>query len=82
MPPLRVGVDPSDRLSIDGRVGVMVEMELVDRYYWIETPVELGAAGISAFAGHPEGRGAPPGRWVEAERKSLGPDILHVMERA
>lgn len=55
---------------------------LVDRYYWIETPVELGADGIAAFHGHPEGRGAPPGKWVETERKSLGPDILHIMERA
>lgn len=60
----------------------MVELGLVDRYYWIETPVVLGSAGVPAFAGHPEGRGAPPGRWVETERKSLGPDILHVMERA
>ena len=60
----------------------LVGLGLVDRYYWIETPVELGPTGIPAFPGYPEGRGAPPGKWVETERKSLGPDILHVMERA
>lgn len=60
----------------------LVAGELVDRYYWIETPVVLGPGGIAAFHGHEGGRGAPPGRWVETERKSLGPDILHVMERA
>lgn len=62
--------------------GALVGQGLVDRYYWIETPVELGTTGIAAFHGHAEGRGAPPGQWVETERKSLGPDILHVMERA
>lgn len=60
----------------------LVKQDLVDRYYWIETPVALGGSGIPAFAGAEEGRGAPPGSWVETERKSLGPDILHVMERA
>lgn len=60
----------------------LVDAGLVDRYYWIETPVVLGPKGIPAFPGFEEGRGAPPGKWVETERKSLGPDILHVMERA
>ncbi|HEU4570127.1 MAG TPA: bifunctional diaminohydroxyphosphoribosylaminopyrimidine deaminase/5-amino-6-(5-phosphoribosylamino)uracil reductase RibD [Gemmatimonadales bacterium] len=60
----------------------LVEAGLVDRYYWIETPVALGPGGVPAFPGYEEGRGAPPGRWVETERKSLGPDTLHVMERA
>jgi len=55
---------------------------LVDRYYWIETPVSLGKGGVPAFPSNVAGHGAPPGRWVETERKSLGPDILHVMERA
>jgi diaminohydroxyphosphoribosylaminopyrimidine deaminase / 5-amino-6-(5-phosphoribosylamino)uracil reductase len=53
----------------------------VDRYYWIETPLEL-PAGIPAFPGYEQRRGAPPGQWLETERKSFGDDILHVMERA
>lgn len=60
----------------------LVQQGLVDRYYWIETSVVLGPEGVPAFPGFEEGRGAAPGRWVETERKSLGPDILHVMERA
>lgn len=59
----------------------LVTAGLVDRFYWIQTPVELGAAGIPAFAGLP---GAPerlPGRWVQTERKSLGQDTLQVIER-
>jgi diaminohydroxyphosphoribosylaminopyrimidine deaminase/5-amino-6-(5-phosphoribosylamino)uracil reductase len=65
-----------------GRLAVaLVQGGLVDRYYWIETPLELGP-GIPAFPGYEERRGAPPGRWLETERKSFGDDILHVMERA
>jgi diaminohydroxyphosphoribosylaminopyrimidine deaminase/5-amino-6-(5-phosphoribosylamino)uracil reductase len=60
----------------------LVGAGLVDRYYWIETSVPLGRGAIPAFAGHPEGRGAPPGTWRETERKYLGPDILHIMDRA
>jgi diaminohydroxyphosphoribosylaminopyrimidine deaminase / 5-amino-6-(5-phosphoribosylamino)uracil reductase len=59
----------------------LVTAGMVDRFYWIRTTVELGAGGIPAFAGL---SGAPetlPGQWVETERKSLGQDILHVMER-
>ena len=59
----------------------LVTAGLVDRFYWIQTPVELGAEGVSAFAGLP---GAPerlPGEWVPTERKSLGQDTLQVIER-
>ena len=82
------------RLRVEGNLGSLlvegggrlaaslVGAGMVDRYYWIETPVTLGPTGVPAFPGHAEGRGAPPGQWVETERKSLGPDILHVMERA
>jgi len=53
----------------------------LDRFYWIQTPHLLGAEAVPAFPGLP---GAPellPGRWEETERKSLGEDTLHVMER-
>lgn len=60
----------------------LVSAGLVDRFYWIRTPHRLGAEAVPAFPGL---SGAPerlPGRWVETERKSLGEDTLHVMERA
>ena len=59
----------------------LVTAGLVDRFYWIRTPHRLGAEAVPAFPGLV---GAPeelPGRWVETERKSLGEDTLHVMER-
>lgn len=59
----------------------LVSAGLVDRFYWIRTPHRLGAEAVPAFPGL---SGAPeqlPGRWVETERKSLGEDTLHVMER-
>ncbi len=59
----------------------LVRAGLVDRFYWIRTPHRLGAEAVPAFPGLV---GAPellPGRWVETERKSLGEDTLHVMER-
>jgi diaminohydroxyphosphoribosylaminopyrimidine deaminase/5-amino-6-(5-phosphoribosylamino)uracil reductase len=65
-----------------GRLALaLVQGGLVDRYYWIETPLEL-PRGVPAFPGHEELRGVPPGQWQETERKSFGDDILHVMERA
>jgi len=59
----------------------LVTAGLVDRFYWLQTPVELGSAGIAAFPGLP---GAPerlPGQWTPTERKSLGQDTLQVIER-
>lgn len=59
----------------------LVTAGVVDRFYWIRTPHRLGSEAVPAFPGL---AGAPydlPGRWVETERKSLGEDTLHVMER-
>jgi diaminohydroxyphosphoribosylaminopyrimidine deaminase/5-amino-6-(5-phosphoribosylamino)uracil reductase len=73
-----------DSLLVEGggRLALaLVQGGLVDRYYWIETPLEL-AGGIPAFPGYEDRRGAPPGQWQVTERKSFGDDILHVMERA
>ena len=60
----------------------LVTAGLVDRFYWIQTPVTFGAGGVPAFAGLPGAPAILPGRWVETERKSIGEDTLHVMERA
>jgi diaminohydroxyphosphoribosylaminopyrimidine deaminase/5-amino-6-(5-phosphoribosylamino)uracil reductase len=59
----------------------LVTAGLVDRFYWIQTPVELGAGGIPAFAGLPGAPDRLPGEWVQTERKSLGQDTLQVIER-
>jgi diaminohydroxyphosphoribosylaminopyrimidine deaminase/5-amino-6-(5-phosphoribosylamino)uracil reductase len=59
----------------------LVTAGLVDRFYWIETPVELGGEGIPAFAGLPGAPGELPGEWLRTERKSLGQDTLQVLER-
>ena len=42
------------------------------------TPVALGPTGVAGF---PWGVAEAPGGWRIIERKSLGPDILQVMER-
>lgn len=59
----------------------LVTAGVVDRFYWVQTPVELGAEGIPAFAGLPGAPETLPGRWVRTERKSLGQDTLQVIER-
>ena len=59
----------------------LVSAGLVDRFYWIQTPIELGAEGIPAFAGLPGAPAELPGGWVVTERKSLGQDTLQVIER-
>jgi diaminohydroxyphosphoribosylaminopyrimidine deaminase/5-amino-6-(5-phosphoribosylamino)uracil reductase len=59
----------------------LVTAGLVDRFYWIQTPVELGPEGIPAFAGLPGAPDRLPGEWVQTERKSLGQDTLQVIER-
>jgi riboflavin biosynthesis pyrimidine reductase len=81
------------RLRLEGNIGsllvegggrlaaALVRGGHLDRFYWIQTPHLLGAEAVPAFPGLP---GAPellPGEWEETERKSLGEDTLHVMER-
>ena len=60
----------------------LVNAGLVDRFYWIRTPHRLGAEAVPAFPGLVGAPEVLPGRWEETERKSLGEDTLHVMERA
>lgn len=53
---------------------------LVDRLYWIQAPIWLGA-GTRGFPDAPSWPlgGAP--RWVVTERRALGPDTLIVVDR-
>jgi diaminohydroxyphosphoribosylaminopyrimidine deaminase/5-amino-6-(5-phosphoribosylamino)uracil reductase len=55
--------------------------DLVDRFYWVQSPLWLGEAGVPAFSGV-LGRGvAEAVRWRVIERRALGEDTLLVMDR-
>jgi diaminohydroxyphosphoribosylaminopyrimidine deaminase/5-amino-6-(5-phosphoribosylamino)uracil reductase len=61
--------------------GRLLSLDLVDRFYWLQSPLWLGEDGRPAFAGL-RGRGldqAP--RWDVVERKALGSDTLLVLDR-
>jgi len=54
---------------------------LVDRVYWIQSPLWLGARGVPAFDDLPSAPLAEAPRWVPVERRALGPDTLVVLDR-
>ena len=54
---------------------------LVDRLYWIQSPVCLGDGAIAAFPGVPNVPLAEAPRWVPVERQALGVDTLLVLDK-
>ena len=65
-----------------GALGVKLLVEgFVDRLYWIQAPVWLGADAVPAFPGVPAAPLAQAPRWVPVERRALGPDTLLVLDR-
>jgi diaminohydroxyphosphoribosylaminopyrimidine deaminase / 5-amino-6-(5-phosphoribosylamino)uracil reductase len=62
--------------------GALLAEGLVDRYYWIQSPVWLGDDGIPAIEGIPGLRLMEAERWQVVERRSLGEDTLLVVDRA
>src|SRR5213082_647089 len=57
-----------------GALGVKLLVEgFVDRLYWIQAPVWLGADAVPAFPGVPAAPLAQAPRWVPVERRALGP---------
>jgi len=54
---------------------------LVDRFYWIQSPLWLGEAGVPAFAGRMGRSMAEAERWPVVERRALGEDTLLVLDR-
>jgi diaminohydroxyphosphoribosylaminopyrimidine deaminase/5-amino-6-(5-phosphoribosylamino)uracil reductase len=56
--------------------------DLVDRLYWVQSPVWLGEGAVPAFPGLPERPLEQAPRWVPVERRALGPDTLLVVDRA
>src|SRR5207247_502427 len=65
-----------------GALGAKLLVEgLVDRLYWIQAPVWLGADAVPAFPGVPAASLAQAPRWVPVERRALGLDTLLVLDR-
>ena len=60
--------------------GALLAEDLVDRLYWVQSPLWLGdgRAGGDGTAGHVAGT-AP--RWRVVERRALGEDTLLVVDR-
>ncbi len=55
--------------------------DLVDRYYWIQSPLWLGAEAVPAVAGLPGRPLAEASRWTVVERRALDEDTLLVVDR-
>ena len=65
-----------------GALGAKLLAEgLVDRLYWVQSPVWLGEGAVPAFSGVPASPLADAPRWVVVERRPLGADTLLVLDR-
>jgi diaminohydroxyphosphoribosylaminopyrimidine deaminase/5-amino-6-(5-phosphoribosylamino)uracil reductase len=61
--------------------GALLDAGLVDRLYWVQSPVWLGEGGVPAVAGHASLPLAEAPRWRIVERRALGEDTLLVADR-
>lgn len=61
--------------------GALLAAGLVDRYYWIQSPLWLGAGASPATAGLPSTSLGEAVRWQVSDRRSLGEDTLLVVDR-
>jgi diaminohydroxyphosphoribosylaminopyrimidine deaminase/5-amino-6-(5-phosphoribosylamino)uracil reductase len=61
--------------------GTLLGLGLVDRYYWVQSPLWLGERGVPATAGLPSDPIARAERWTVVERRALGEDTLLVLDR-
>jgi diaminohydroxyphosphoribosylaminopyrimidine deaminase/5-amino-6-(5-phosphoribosylamino)uracil reductase len=61
--------------------GALLDAGLVDRLYWVQSPVWLGALGVPAVSGHASLPLAEAPRWRIVERRALGEDTLLVADR-
>src|SRR5947207_7176301 len=65
-----------------GALGTKLLAEgLIDRLYWVQSPVWLGEGAVPAFPGVPASPLADAPRWVVVERRPLGSDTLLVLDR-
>lgn len=61
--------------------GALLAGGLVDRYYWVQSPLWLGMGAVPAVAGLPGSALGEARRWSVSERRSLGEDTLLVLDR-
>jgi diaminohydroxyphosphoribosylaminopyrimidine deaminase/5-amino-6-(5-phosphoribosylamino)uracil reductase len=61
--------------------GALLAEDLVDRYYWVQSPIWLGMGAAPAVAGLPRIALADTARWRVVERRALGDDTLLVLDR-
>lgn len=61
--------------------GQLLSQGLVDRYYWIQSPLWLGETGVPAVSGLPGQMLMEAERWQVVERRPLGEDTLLVLDR-
>ncbi|MBS1241395.1 MAG: riboflavin biosynthesis protein RibD [Gemmatimonadetes bacterium] len=54
---------------------------LVDRFYWVQSPLWLGEGGMPAFAGLGGSLLEQAARWRVVDRQALGEDTLLVLDR-
>jgi diaminohydroxyphosphoribosylaminopyrimidine deaminase/5-amino-6-(5-phosphoribosylamino)uracil reductase len=64
-----------------GLAGELLEAGLVDRFYWVQSPLWLGQDGAPATRGLSGSPLAEAERWTVIEQRSLGQDTLLVMDR-
>lgn len=61
--------------------GSLLDAGLVDRLYWVQSPVWLGESGVPAVTGHSSLPLVEAPRWRIVERRALGEDTLLVADR-
>jgi diaminohydroxyphosphoribosylaminopyrimidine deaminase/5-amino-6-(5-phosphoribosylamino)uracil reductase len=77
-------VDGVASLLVEGGgrlAGALLGRGVVDRYYWVQSPLWHGDRGVPATAGLPSDPIARAERWTVAERRPLGEDTLLVLDR-
>jgi diaminohydroxyphosphoribosylaminopyrimidine deaminase/5-amino-6-(5-phosphoribosylamino)uracil reductase len=70
-------------LLVEGGAGLATSLatgDLVDRYYWIQSPLFLGSGALAAWSLPAVSLQASP-RWHVAQREPLGEDTLLVLDR-
>ena len=61
--------------------GALLAARLVDRYYWVQSPLWLGVGAVPAVAGLPGVSLGDAERWRVSDRRALGEDTLLVLDR-
>jgi diaminohydroxyphosphoribosylaminopyrimidine deaminase/5-amino-6-(5-phosphoribosylamino)uracil reductase len=61
--------------------GALLGAGLVDRYYWLQSPLWLGDSAVPALTGLPARDLEQAERWRVVERRALGEDTLLVIDR-